>query len=355
MSLTKIEECIAIDSELIEMKQNVNFTESCELIITKIRKVLAENTEWIERYSDYASQIKKNMSVIKSRKSKFREWAPLNLYMPIGEAKGQMTFSLRYLGQDVAKLTVNGDKVTISTKYNKKDLAETNKRDFGCEIELNDDWRSEKALNFRQHFANKPIKKSNHEHRHESLLLTEFSKKRSENKRILNIQPVKLEGIARFQMPTPLTASNIKLLRYAKGKNGIGNGGGIDIISRIGKRTKLCIMEVKDETKNTEPPAKVILQCLAYGTFIQELLKSKSGQDWWEIFGFKSGTLPERSGPDIYIVCVMPDKPDNDISFANTKLVTPHGNFYIHYLYFEENDNIIRSFRTSLTQCQVVQ
>lgn len=353
MALPKKEACLATDIKATGTEQNADFTEACELVIAKTREALAENTEWIDRYSDYATQIKNNLSTIRSRKKLFREWDALNLYMPIGEAKGQMTFSLRYLGQDVAKLIVKDDKITITTKYNKKDFANTNKRDFDCDIELNDDWRSGKAFKFRQHFSNKPIKKSNHEHRHESLLLTEFSKKRSENKLILNIQPVKLEGIARFQMPTPLTASDIKSLRYAKGKRGVGMGGGIDIISRIGKRTKLCIMEVKDETKSSEPPATVILQCLAYGTFIQELLKSKSGQKWWEIFGFKTGTLPER--PDIYIVCVMPDKPDNDISFADTKLITHHGIFHIHYLYFVEKENKFTNFRTSLSQCQVVQ
>ena len=129
-----------------------------------------------------------------------------------------------------------------------------------------------------------------------------FSKKRGIDKILCNIQPVKLAGIARFQMPTPLSAAKIKEVKF------IGPaGGGIDIISRIGagSATKLCIMELKDENKPDEPPAKVILQGLAYAVFIKELLRSESGAEWWKIFGF-SGKLPEQL--ELYVICVMPSK-----------------------------------------------
>lgn len=101
-------------------------------------------------------------------------------------------------------------------------------------------------------------------------------------------------------MCTPLKASNIKKIAYS-GKN----GGGIDILSRVGvgKATKLCVMEVKDENKKSEPPAKVIQQGLSYATFIRELLRSESGNAWWKIFGF-NGKLPDHL--ELYVVCVLP-------------------------------------------------
>jgi len=99
------------------------------------------------------------------------------------------------------------------------------------------------------------------------MLLTEFSKKSGKDKVLCNIQPVKIAGIARFQMPTPLYASDIKNVEFAKWE-----GGGIDILSRIGtgNATKLCIMELKDENAPKEPPTKAIFQGLAYATFIRE-------------------------------------------------------------------------------------
>ncbi len=183
------------------------------------------------------------------------------------------------------------------------------------------------------------------------MFLTEFTKKIGINKIICNIQPVKISGIARFQMPTPLYGSNIKNIKYA----GYG-GGGIDILSRIGKSNtiKLCIMELKDENTVKEPPAKVIHQALAYATFIRELLRSDWGQQWWKIFGF-GGKLPQSL--ELYVTCVMPSREnpaDNDRSFADV-IVKTNGqdSFHLNYIYFQEKDNKLMGIETSLKQCIV--
>ena len=179
------------------------------------------------------------------------------------------------------------------------------------------------------------------------MLLTEFSKKSGKDKVLCNIQPVKLANVARFQMPTPLRASNIKKVEYA-----CSYGGGIDILSRIGKgkATKLCIMEIKDENIAIEPPVKVIQQSLAYATFIRELLRSESGQEWWKIFGF-SGKIPEQL--ELYVACVMPSIDNNDTSFANEIIKTAKDSFHLHCIYFQEKDNKIVDIVTSLKQCSV--
>ncbi len=97
-----------------------------------------------------------------------------------------------------------------------------------------------------------------------------------------NIQPVLMAKKARFQMPTPLKASEKGKISYA------GVGGGIDILARVGKGsgngTKLCIIEVKDEHSHKEPPKTAIKQALVYATFIRELLRSEQGilvEDFW--------------------------------------------------------------------------
>ena len=328
----------------------INFIDECKNTILETQKLLKQNKEWGIRYFKYAEEINANLETIIKHKKRFNEWSPLYLYMNVTEAKGSMKFSLRYLGQDVAKLKVDTDKITISTKGFDKN----NERDFGCDVQLkkgkdgNVEWKSADASNFRSYFSTHPkrtnsSRKKNEEHRIESLLLTEFSKRSSKNKKLCNTQPVKLANIARFQMPTPLSES--KKIKYS-----VQRGGGIDIISRIGtgRSTKLCIMEVKDENVSKEPPSKAIQQCLAYATFIRELLGSNSGKKWWKIFGF-NGDCPDK--PGIYVACVMPSKTNNDTSFAGDIIENDQGSFHLHYIYFEEDDNKIVNIETSLGNC----
>ena len=98
--------------------------------------------------------------------------------------------------------------------------------------------------------------------------LVEFAKSKSYDKSLVHIQPVKINKQF-FQMPTPLKAST-RDIEYAK-----QYGGGIDIMARIrvkgyasNKNNRLVIFELKDENTKKEPVDKVILQAVAYATFI---------------------------------------------------------------------------------------
>ena len=329
-----------------------NLNVDCIKMVSKVQRLLIEkeNTEWISRYAGYAEIINKNLETIRKNKLKFHEWAPLYLYMNVLEAKGRLVFSLRYLGQDIAKLKVAPGKITISTKG----FDEKNEACFRCTVKLVDnEWQSDKAASFRHHFSNPPkalglANKKNEEHRIESMFLTEFAKKKSKDKILCNIQPVKIAGIARFQMPTPLSAAKVKKVKF------VGTaGGGIDIMSRIGtgNSTKLCIMELKDENKPSEPPSKVILQGLAYAVFIREILRSYSGAKWWKIFGF-NGKLPEQLV--LNVTCVMPSSvKNNDTSFGGTIITTGKDSFNLNYIYFNEGNNEVAGIETSLKQCVV--
>jgi len=326
-----------------------DFIDECKNIVSEVQELLKQNPEWSQRYANYALAISAKYEKVKGKKQKFHEWAPLFLYTNLSEAMNEMKFSLRYLGQDVAKLKFGRDEITVSTKA----FDENNARDFNCSFKLDDNkWTSAEASNFRRHYAGFPQRtdksgKSNEEHRVESLLLTEFSKGSRKNKIIHNIQPVRLSGIARFQMATPLTASDIRNVAYSG-----PNGGGIDILSRIGtgSTTNLCIMEVKDENVSKEPPAKAILQGLAYATFIRELLRSESGDQWWKIFGFNR-KLPEHI--KLYVVCVMPSTQNDDISFSNNTIEIDKDILHLNYLYFQEKNNSIVDFVSSLKQCDL--
>jgi len=323
-----------------------DFIKECKETISKVQQLLIQYPEWILRYAEYANKINANSKAIKAKKLIFNEWKPLYLYLNVSAAKSNMTFGLRYLGQEVAKLKSNSGNVTISTKG----FGAKNQRDFDYNVHLNDiKWRSKEAENFRNHFSNYPVRtknsaKGNEEHRIESLLVTEFSKKDSEDKWMRRIQPVKIAGIARFQMPTPINASVLKKLKYSG-----THGGGIDILARIGigKGTNLCIMEVKDENVAKEPPAKAILQGLAYATFIHELLRSKSGEEWWKLFGF-NGSLSKRL--ILYVACAMPSKDDDFI--VNEKFPIDNDIIHLGAVYFKESNNKPIEIKGYLKPCK---
>lgn len=327
-------------------------------IIVNTRNELFNNSEWIDRYSKYAEEIDKNITIIKNAKKYFHQWKPLYLYMSVSKSKNvslsKVSFDLRYAGQKVADLFVVDTKPLLIID---KNTALHNQRDFKCSIgEVRTDWLSREAQKFRQHFRQYPLRentidnKGNDEHRCESMLLTEFSKSSSKEKhnKLSWIQPVLIGDFARFQMPTPLKSSSLdKGIKYAK-----QYGGGIDILSRVrsGNRVKLCIMEVKDENISKEPPQKAVAQGLSYALFIRELLRSTCGKQWWKIFGF-SGNIPNKL--QLLVCCVMPSNKNNDISFSNKKFSIENDEFELHYIYFKDNHINITDIESSLAKRRI--
>ena len=322
-------------------------------IVKKTLELLRTNDEWVERYDEYSDFITmntKNGKLEESRK-KFHEWDPLKVYISTTNAKSQgdvCKYSLRYLGQHVAELKVNlkNKEVTISTN---KEAVKSNEKTFGCNIVLNDDdWKGNKAREFRRYFKEElPTKEKHIEHLFESLIIGEMIKKEKNN--FIGTKPVML-GNTRFSMPTPLGASG-KNVKYSA-----QYGGGIDILARTRMSegdVRLNIIELKDENSQKEPPQKVIRQAIKYAVFIQQLLRSKSGKKWWELFGF-SGDLPSKL--ILNATCLVPSNEKlNDTSFANKRIAISDGDeIELHYVYFdyeidkEGQYNIISTKNTSL-------
>jgi len=311
--------------------------------VEETRRLLKENSEWRERYVDYAEKIRSNTPSIISARSSFREWSPLKVYLNTTSAKGardSVSFELRYLGQTVAELKGSKDK---GFRLSAKRYERTNLRDFGCNIcRSAADWRGEDSARFRKFFKDRKgpriggANRANEEHRLESLLLTEFSKTKSKEKPLLGIQPVTIAKV-RFPMPTPISASNPRAIKYSGTR-----GGGIDILTRTGtggSATHLCIIELKDENDRTEQPRVAMKQALAYATFVRELLRSNAGSAWWKLFGFRGG-VPEQL--KLYAACVMPSTKNNDYSFGRMELNIETDAITLHYLYFhDETDRII--------------
>lgn len=311
-------------------------------VVEETRYLLAHNSEWRGRYAEYAEKIRSRIPLIASVRSSFREWSPLKVYLnttSAKEARNAVRFELRYLGQTVAELKGDKDKVyRLSTRgYDK-----TNLRDFRCGVSLlAADWRAEGSAAFRRFFKDRRgprasgVSKGNDEHRLESLLLTEFSKTRRENKPLLGIQPVTVAKV-RFPMPTPISASNPKTIRYSGAR-----GGSIDILARTGtggRATNLSVVELK--IKNRRGAPKVAMkQAIAYATFIRELLRSEAGSAWWSLFGF-GGKMPDEL--NLYAACAMPSNENNDCSFGRMELNTQADTITLHHVYFHDETDRIR-------------
>lgn len=300
--------------------------------VEKVSNLLTDDTEWVNRFKGYATYIKLNEQNHIIGRRRFKIPKPFYLYSSIVKLKNKCTlyYDLRFLGQSVATLKVDKEIVTISTE--KKETK--NKQWFNIDIPLNNVlWKGNKASKFRKGFKDcTETRGKSPEHAVESALLSEFKQEKKQLKSLYNIQPVLLAN-SFFQMPTPLSAS-AKKIKYAN-----SSGGGIDILARVkheGNKVRLCVMELKDENTNTEPAEKVMNQAIAYATFIAHLLRSESGNTWYNIFGF-SGNVPERLIIDTSIV--MPFPTNGKIEHINKEKIEVLNNTYIELydLYFEDN------------------
>jgi hypothetical protein len=315
-------------------------------IVDDTQAILIKNkAEWENRYIGYAEEISRNLLSIKKNRSELNQWEPLYYYLNVTNAKNSKIttrFEVRYLGQTVAELKSNPDKVTLSTKS----YDENNLRDFDCGIKLDSvPWLCDDAREFRKHFKDRPPmrnradnNKGNEEHRLESLLLTEFSK--PSGKLLPNIKPITVENF-RFPMPTPISASQKGDAKYAKQR-----GGGIDIFARVGtggQATYLCVIELKDEP---EPASNVLKQAIKYAAFIRELLRSEAGEVWWKLLGF-NGVIPNKLL--IHAVCAMPNDDKAETDFAKQQpLKIGTDEIQLDYIYFTESSNKIINISHSL-------
>ena len=298
-------------------------------IITESLKLLDSNREWEEIYARYAQELNPNQKTYNDRAKKFRKPYSLVVYSTIGKVlDGSSTFSydLRFAGQSVGGIKVKeGDKICLyvsekQSKYAKEHFGFTNSKEIKGE-----DWHSKEAREFRTFYGKQNstnlINIKSEEHRIESFLLQEFSKSKSEGKKLCYIQPVRLGGRF-FQLTTPLSASNhIPSLSLTKDKKG-ATGGGIDILARVKHNHfgfRFAVIELKDDNDASECQEQVMYQALIYATFLAKLLRSKrgirsergirskSGENWYNILRplkSKETEVPQKLMIDV--VTLMP-------------------------------------------------
>ncbi|MDE6649686.1 MAG: hypothetical protein K2K45_07135 [Muribaculaceae bacterium] len=293
-------------------------------IINRTLEILKCNNEWHERYEGYLSDIWSNPD--KTKKG-FTKPQGLSVYTTVGDRNTQ-NYYLRFKGQNVGKVGVDRNrKITLQCL-----VKESKSHDIkGCPLKYKEltGWDSPKATEFRNFFKIKlslRTKTKSPEHEVENALLQEFRKRIAAEKVLYNIQPILLHGNF-FQMPTPLKASthNPTFAEHS--------GGGIDMLARIKTpegHTRLCVIEIKDENKDSESQKIAMSQAITYATFIAELLTRQP--DWMEFFmGHK--TKRNRNSRcldtyDIEVVTIMPE--GNTETFQDKTLKIPDTDFRLH-------------------------
>ena len=143
-------------------------------------------------------------------------------------------------------------------------------------------------------------------------------------------------------MPTPLKASTHNPTYPVK-------GGGIDILARIkplNGTSRICVMEVKDENKPAESQATAMAQAVTYAVFIAYLLRSKSGQHWWDFFmenllkatKEKDGTTRNEVPKSLHIdvVTIMPQGTTEEFCDVDILLDELDTTLHCHSLYYDK-------------------
>lgn len=301
-------------------------------------QLLKENTKWKVVYSEYAEAIKKNSASYKEYAKKFRKPSSLIVYTSIGRVKSSYDYiyDLRFGGQSVGTIKGKEDEqpsLTVSDSQAKGICKILGREKFSSFNKVS--WSHDnRAKEFRKLFNEiKPTKNlglHSKEHRIESKILEEFGKS-DPDKLLRNIQPIRLGGMF-FQFITPLKASTHEPVIYAS-----RHGGGIDILARVTHKNnerRIAVIELKDENKPSEPQADVMKQALIYATFIAYLLRSESGNTWWNIFE-ESNNVPTNLHLDV--VTLMPKGNSNEGSLNEIAIKELNATLHLYTLYYGVN------------------
>ena len=314
----------------------INLSEYQEWAET-VQKLLKNEMKWRDQYKDYANKLLESENDMKKTKESFHRVSFLPCYVTLGNMKdGNPIFDLRYLGQSVGEIRVKeGTPYLYVDSKKSENSKEYFKYDLG--VISGDEWGTgEKAKMFRK-FYNKKDEDTKYlprqiEHMVESRLYQEFEKKTSKGKQILNIQPITFAKTW-LHMKTCLAASNSKNKKIHISDT----GGEIDIICRkkySNRDSRLTVIEVKDEFKESENFELTMFQAISYAVFIRELIHSECGKNWMKIWGLeKQYNIYKKNGFTINAVAAMPVTDNDPIpDFNNTELTLGNDKISLHYI-----------------------
>lgn len=217
----------------------------------------------------------------------FREWNPLRFYLSVSGATGTPSFSVRFHGQEVARLKVAPKPMLyVDSKHER-----ATSRYFGLNTPVwkeGREWNSPDAAEFRASFrriADRTASGHIEEHAFEARILQELEKGDRRTKfagSFAGVRPVLFAGFP-FQCVLPISA--------CKGVP-VATDGHIDILTRrrgSDGRVRVGVWELKRPGEL----AHAIEQAYVYTVTLAFILRGDSARDWYRILGF-SRPLPPK-------------------------------------------------------------
>lgn len=212
----------------------------------QVKDLWERNQDKMEnRIHEWIAPIKSNKNIIPAARKAFHQWQPLRAYTNTTKLMkgGEVVFSLRFHGQEVADIKVTKGKNPVLCVSKRQNI---NNQKLGAPaIPDKVNWDSNKAKEFRDYFKKNDgeIKTHSPEHAIETDLINEMRKTSSVKKfggSFSDIQPVLYAGCP-IQIPTPLIWDGKQPVPSEK-------GGNMDIVARRlvkGKRVRLSVWELK--------------------------------------------------------------------------------------------------------------
>jgi len=261
-------------------------------VIDKVNNLLDENLEWVDRYAKYAEMLINDIKNVEEKDLNpqigrvfDKNIYPIGKYSSISRIKSNRFMDIRYKGRNILQLETN-KKNAYAYFWDEK------LNEFRKKIDWTKDSIKELKLYAECKISKIEEENKNHEYVVESSLKSKMLEKPKEES-FKGFVPVRIprnrKRLLDFQMPTPLSASDIKtgIIKYS------GHcGGGIDLLARSNKfikkrdETTFCVIEIKDSLNKNEEPVVAIKQTIAYATFIGKLLRTNRARNdiWYSVF-----------------------------------------------------------------------
>jgi len=271
-----------------------------------------ERAELADRWG---REVEHGLSALGKASEKFNEPRPFRFYVAVGSVSksgkgGKPTFSLRYLGQEVATVTVGDEpllKVSAEHERTNRDYFEIATPAGKCA------WRSAAATRFRAAFrkATSPGVPKSEEHKLEAQILKELEKEDGKTKFAGTLRNVRHCGLTRheypLQVPVPISGSS------GAPKATRGN---IDILARrgVGRGTFLSVWELKR-------PGEIqaaLAQAYIYAVSVILMLRGKQGAAWYRNFQF-TGSIPKNL--HVEAVAVLTEDQAAELKTAHAQLI----------------------------------
>jgi len=154
-----------------------------EQAITKAQETISQSKDWQQIYDKQSKTLTENKQLLDQFYKSIKNYEHLQFYLTEVSTTPPNIFTVqaRYLGQLIALITITKDSILITTE----DYDDTNKKNYGCDIQLEQvGMNTKEAVKFLE-FFNKEIKpkgKIDEQAHTQAMLLAEFAKTSSATK-----------------------------------------------------------------------------------------------------------------------------------------------------------------------------